>query len=150
MYLGHIVTPSLSDDEDIGRQYRSLCSRANMLKRKFSYCSEDVKICLFKSYCTSLYTAQLWVNYRLAVYHKFVVCYNNSFRWLMGLQKSCSASNMFVQSGVLSFQELFRKIVYRFLCRVQKSKNELLCKLNNSDIQNSIFARKWRAILTVS
>ena len=42
-YLGHVVTDSLEDIEDIKRQLRSLYGKANMLLRTFNYCSADVK-----------------------------------------------------------------------------------------------------------
>ena len=50
-YLGHVISKSLSDVDDIRRQYRALCMRANTLSRHFGKCSEDVKCQLFQSYC---------------------------------------------------------------------------------------------------
>ena len=54
-YLGCIIANDLSDDEDIKRQYRSLCGRANMLIRKFQRCSENSGLSsleLIAQYCT--------------------------------------------------------------------------------------------------
>ena len=59
-YLEFIIANDLSDDEDIKRQYRSLCGRANMLIRKFQRCSEQVRLVLFRACCTVLYCAPLW------------------------------------------------------------------------------------------
>jgi len=48
------------DNQDIARQMSLLYARANMLIRKFSNCSRDVKLCLFRAYCTQFYGAELW------------------------------------------------------------------------------------------
>ena len=63
-YLGHFMSDDLSDDTDIRRQCRKLYAQGNTLARKFHRCSPDVKATLFRTYCTALYTAQLWCNYR--------------------------------------------------------------------------------------
>ncbi len=61
-YLGHIITEHMTDDEDIERQRRMMYMQTNMLLCKFSFCSDEVKVSLFKAYCTTLYTAHLWCN----------------------------------------------------------------------------------------
>ena len=65
-YLGHIINDKMEDDADMYRQRRMLYAQANMLVRKFHYCSDEVKVNLFRAYCTPLYTApfNLWVNYK--------------------------------------------------------------------------------------
>ena len=32
--------------------------------RRFHYCTTDVKVNLFRAYCTPLYTAPLWVDFK--------------------------------------------------------------------------------------
>ena len=49
-YLGVYLTNTLTDDNDINRQVRSLYCSANQLKSAFLHCSFDVKNLLFKSY----------------------------------------------------------------------------------------------------
>ena len=51
-------------DDDMARQYKRIYAQGNALIRKFYMCTEDVKCTLFKSYCTSLYTCQLWYDYK--------------------------------------------------------------------------------------
>jgi len=60
-YLGHIVSALTSDNDDILHQLSLLCVRANMLIRKFGRpkCSRDIKLCLFRTYCTNFYGAAL-------------------------------------------------------------------------------------------
>ena len=45
----------------------------------FYMCTENVKIALFKSYCTTLYTSTLWCKYRRESLRKLCVAYNNIF-----------------------------------------------------------------------
>ena len=42
-YLGHSITSSLSDDDDIQREIRSMFVRCNLLTRRFYNCSKAVK-----------------------------------------------------------------------------------------------------------
>lgn len=65
-YLGHFITEYLTDNEDIERQHRMMYIQANVLLRKFSFCSDEVNVSLFKAYCTPLYTAHLWSRYSAA------------------------------------------------------------------------------------
>lgn len=67
-YLGHIFSDDLMDDSDIRRQCCKISAQTNMLLRKFSMCSADVKCALFKAYVTTLYTAHLWSYYRVKKY----------------------------------------------------------------------------------
>ena len=81
-YLGHVITDDLKDDSDIARQYKRIYAQGNALIRKFYMCSEHVKCTLFRSFCTSLYTCQLWCNYKSESIRKLYVAYNNVFRLL--------------------------------------------------------------------
>jgi len=63
-YLGHMLTDTLCDDDDMQREIRNLFTRTNIFVRRFASCSVDVKIVLFKAYCISLYDAGLWNRYR--------------------------------------------------------------------------------------
>ena len=58
-YLGHYITDDLSDDDDINRQRRTLFVQGNIILRKFNMCSLGVKLTLFHTYCSPMYTAQL-------------------------------------------------------------------------------------------
>ncbi|XP_013144898.1 PREDICTED: uncharacterized protein LOC106108310, partial [Papilio polytes] len=76
-YLGHVVTEDLKDDNDIERERRAMAVRANMLARRFARCSTDVKITLFKAYCQSFYTCNLWISYTQRAISALRVQYNN-------------------------------------------------------------------------
>ena len=84
-YLGHYITDDLSDDDDINRQRRTLFVQGNIILRKFNMCSLGVKLTLFSTYCSPMYTAQLWwnnlplLNYKLLIitfFKCFLACPN--------------------------------------------------------------------------
>ena len=66
-YLGYIICDDLSDEKDIDRQKRKLYGQGNTIIRKFSMCTLDVKIKLFKTYCTPMYCAQLWCRFKPSI-----------------------------------------------------------------------------------
>jgi exonuclease III len=125
-YLGHILTPDLKDDTDIERERRALSVRANMIAHRFARCSRDVKISLFRAYCTSFYTSSLWVKYTQKQYSALRVQYNNAFRVLLGLPRFCSASGMFAEARVDCFYTTMRKRCTSLGRRVRASSNSLL------------------------
>jgi len=49
-YLGHVISNTLSDDDDIKREIRNMLKRTNILARRFSKCSVVAKVKLFKAY----------------------------------------------------------------------------------------------------
>ena len=63
-YLGHIITNNLSDEADMEDKMRGLYAGSNMLRRKFYFCSDQLKNKLFSSYCNNIYMCSLWVSYR--------------------------------------------------------------------------------------
>ena len=65
-YLGHIISSNGKDNKDIMRQCQQLYARGNVLLRKCHMCSMDVKVKLFNTYCSPMYTAQLWWNHTVA------------------------------------------------------------------------------------
>ena len=147
-YLGHVISSSMSDIDDIKRQYRALCIRANSLSRRFDMCSEDVKHQLFQSYCMSMYCATLWANYTVKSMQSLRVCYNNALRMLLGKPRYCSASEVFVSAGLLSFNEYIRKSIYSFKQRVITSKNVIVkCIVDSGVFAESALNTRWNSLL---
>ena len=125
-YLGHILTDTLEDDEDMARQRRMLYLQANMLVRKFHHCTTEVKVNLFRTYCTPLYTAPLWVNYKRGSLQKLKVAYNDCLRILLKKPRSTRASELFCSFGLTTFMALLRNLTYKFMCRLDCSVNGLI------------------------
>ena len=151
--MGHVKRDDLCDDNDLMRQCGKLYGQANMLARKFHMCTPDVKIALFRAYCTPLYTAHLWCNYSKAKMKKLQVAYNDAFRILLKLPRWTSASEMFVTNNVPTFDALLRNLMYRFMCRLTASKNIIIVSLSDitkSDTRYlSCFWKHWTRCLYV-
>ena len=140
---------SWSDDQDLNRQMRSLYIRCNTLIRNFSYCTNEVKIQLFRAFCSNMYCAPLWCNYKQSSMRKLTVVYNNVFRRLMSLPRFCSASNMFVSSQSFSCGELLCNITYSFKNRVLTSKNILVQTVVRASGPKSTIFQMWQKHLYV-
>ena len=131
MYLGHFFTEDLCDDKDISRQCRKLYAQGNMLVRKFHMCSPDVKSALFRAYCTPLYTAHLWSNFKKSSLHRLTVAYNDAMRMLLRVPRYFSASQMFAELNVPACSAVLRNLMYKFIQRVDVSENSILKMLVN-------------------
>ena len=69
------------------RQRRKIFAQGNSIMRKFYMCSDDVKLTLFKSYCSSFYTAHLWINYTNTIMNKLYTAYHNVLKMFIGVSK---------------------------------------------------------------
>ena len=146
-YLGTQVEAN-SCAMDIKRQLKKFYTNVNRLIRVFNKCSTPVKCYLFRTYCSYLYCSQFWYNNRKCDMTSVKTAYNNGLRRLLGLPRSCSASFMFVSSGVPSFGELLRKSIHSFIKRVSNSVNNILINIVASTIPctSSIWSW-WRDIM---
>ena len=124
----------ICDDDDVQRQCCKHYAQANMLARKFHMCTDEVKVSLFRAYCTPFYTAHLWCKYRTAKLRKLQVAYNDAFRILLKLPRWTSASTLFVTSNVPTFHALLRNLIYKFMCRLLQSKNEVIMSLTDTKL----------------
>ena len=149
-YLGHIITDDLKDNNDIQRQIRGFYAKSNMLLRTFSKCSYLVKKHLFMSYCGSIYSMYLWCSYGKKYYRRMEVAYNNVFRRLLGYDKRCSASGMFVNERVDNFETRKRRLIYSFKNRLYSSENYLINTIvNSSKWSKSALFQMWQNSLYV-
>ena len=72
-YLGCVLTDTLSDNDDMSQTLRGIYVRTNMLIRRFAYRSDNVKMALFRTYCTHFYCTQLRRSYTKASLRKITV-----------------------------------------------------------------------------
>ena len=77
--LGFTFRSDQKDDNNILRQLRMLYTKSNRLLRLFHHCSVDVKLALFRSYCTCFYCPFLWTYYKDSNYSKLRVAFNNNY-----------------------------------------------------------------------
>ena len=149
-YLGRCINDELSDDDDMTRKRNKIYAQGNALIRKFYTCTENVKIALFKSYRTTLYTSRptRWCKYRGESLRKLCVAYNNIFRKLTHQARDCSASQMFVSQQLPTCKMLISRNVYGFMLNVQKSSNLILNSIVHCDILfTSPLWKHWRLLL---
>jgi hypothetical protein len=99
-YLGQLITKNHSDNAAISKQTRKLNAVGNQLVRKFNFCTTDVKVQLFKTYCYPIYCNALWSNFTRATVSKLRVSYNDIFRRLVGVPRRTSASLVFAAYDV--------------------------------------------------
>ena len=85
-----------------------------------------VKCFLFKAYCFNLSCAPMWFDCTKVALKKLKIAYNNSLRRFMFLPWRHSATEMFANLGIHSFDEMLRIFVFRFCSRVTESHNQLI------------------------
>ena len=117
-------------------------------------CTEKVKIKLFTTYCSQFYCSHLWQFREFEKsYRKVNVAYNNVFRFFLRLPRDpegrpFSASQMFVNRKVKSFQEIIRNVVYKFQSRLNNSGNGLVKSTLFVQIKETSKLRKhWHKLL---
>ena len=100
---------------------------------------------VFKTYCSCLYTAQLWGTCLSRTMNRLKVAYNDSLRMVLGIPRYCSASEMFAYTNVPSCQCVIRLNIYSFMRRIQCTNNIIVRSIVNSDlIFSSLLWRNWR------
>ena len=125
-YLGYMIDNDCCDDAHIKKEMRSTFARGNMLLRNFRHCSEDVKVKLYKAYCSSIYCCALICSYHKTILTKLHVAFNKIFKSLMQVPRDHSASALFVSLGVDNFLVMRRKLVFSFVRRVNCTSNNLV------------------------
>ncbi|XP_022828476.1 uncharacterized protein LOC111357912 [Spodoptera litura] len=144
-YLGHVLTSDFKDDADIDRQRRALSVVGNMIARRFFKADTQTKVHLFRTYCQSFYTCQLWTRYTKRSLDGIRVQYNNIFRQLMGLEPHCSASTMFAEARLDTFNAIQRKRIAGFMSRVGSCTNSII-KDFSERLYTTTMYKKWLQI----
>ena len=94
-YLGHFICSDLTDDTD--------------MLREFHMCSIGVRLALFRSFCSPMYTSQIWWNYKKC--NMKLITYHNVFKM------SILCQNM---KGPVYY-------VLFIICSVVRLSSEILC-----------------------
>ena len=131
-YLGVILSEDMQDDEDLCRHKRYLYSKGNMLIKNFNNCSDEVKHCLFKTFCNNIYGGQLWTSYKRRGMTKLKVAFNNVYRYLFNVKRGASMSALYVHNNVDSLNVILRKAAYSFRKRLLESTNKFIVLLTSS------------------
>ena len=83
-----------------------------------------VKLRLFHAYCCTTYCCQLWVNFNKGSYLKAKVAYNNMHTRILGYNRRDSASSMFANNAIDTFDALLRKNIYGLKKRIFNINND--------------------------
>lgn len=150
-YLGMIIKDNLHDDYDIVRQTKALYIRGNVVTRKFSKCTKEVKNSLFKSYCSDMYGSVVWTMYKQRSLQKCRVAYNDVYRKLFNIKRGEHISAAFVFNNVDCFNVLQRKCANSFRIRLLKSENVLIGAIMSSlyfQVYSSL-SKRWNDLLFI-
>ena len=149
-YLGYIVENDCYDNAHIKKEMRNTFARGNMLIRNFRHCSDDVKVKLFRTYCSSIYCCALISKYHKTVLKKLHIAFNKMFKCLMKVPSRASASALFVSHNVHNFPVLRRKLVYSFVKRVQCTSNKLVRAILGMDyFPGCHLKQEWDRVLYI-
>ena len=132
-YLGFNICDTLCDDSDIERHVKFLYYRGNMLLRKFSSCTFNVKLKLFGVFCTSLYGGHLWTTFHKSHLNRAKVAFNSIYRKLFNVQYGESISMSMLFNRVNNFTVLRRKFTLGFRQRLLQSENSLVNEIVHSN-----------------
>ena len=147
-YLGVVLSEEFTENETMKKEIRSIYARGNMLNNKFRDCNEEVKIKLFRTFCTNLYCAALWCNFKQSIFSRVRVSHNNVFRAFFKLCRRCSVSQEFVLRNIPNIDVIRRKLVYSILSRVNSSNNVLIKTiLDMSFFTDSEMFKTWMKIV---
>ena len=128
-------------------------AQGNALVRKFYkkkiMCTETVRISLFKSYCSSLYTSSLWCNFRSESLRKLCVAYNNVFRKITFLPRDCSTRIMFATRDLPTCKSLIRKHAYSMNSAAECRNVILHSIVRREGVFTSLLWQYWRNLLYV-
>ena len=140
-YLG-ITISTKNSDLDLKRHMRKIYANANLLLRKFSSCSVSVKCHLFKTYCSTLYCAPMsQVRLHQNCFKETENCLQQQFAPVYEITMAHSASEMFVNLNIYSFDEMLRIFTFGFMSRVNVSNNQFISSIYNSPCR--LYSNIW-------
>ena len=147
-YLGHFLSETTSDSLDIARQRKKLFIQGNSLIRKFYMCTIDVKLTLFQSFCSPMYTAQLWTSYSNNDIMSLCRAYHNTLKILLGVSKREYTSPLCAFLNIRTCPGVIRNLVFRFIERLKDSSNSIIKALyGSSTYYKSAIWKHWRSLL---
>ena len=146
-YLGFMFTPDSKDDADMQMQLRTFYARSNTILRQFAKCDESVKLVLFSSFCSCYSCPYLWLDMTKHSARILRVAYNNAHRKILKLHMRCSASQMFADNNLLTFEALMRKMSNTFISRLMSSDNAIIKVLLDNMVARERMWEYWYSIL---
>ena len=102
------------------------------------------------TYCSSIYTAQLWSKYTQTSINKLYTAYHNILKSFIGVSKREYTSPICVNLNVKNCPAVIRNLVYKFMNRLHTSHNVIIKAIcNSSCFYESQIWRHWRSLLYI-
>lgn len=116
MHLGHLITSSLADDDDIDKCCGNFNGQVNNVLCYFRKLNSSTRYELFRFYCTSFYGCELW-SLDTSTIEKLCIAWRRGLRkvWNIPPQAHC-----YLISMISNCFPLFDEICYRSLKFVRK------------------------------
>ena len=112
------------------------------MSHKFSAAQTNTKIMLFNAFSSPIYGCQLWFNFVKEPFRRLHVAFNNALRLLLKMPTCCSANQLFVQHGAITFLAVIRKQQFSLL--------RSLCSRNNAITQAFVSCDRFLALSYIS
>ena len=124
-----------------------LYTKSNRLLRLFHHCSVDVKLALFRSYCTCFIVFSYEHITKKSNYCKLLVAFNNVYRRILKLPSRSSASTMYAVNNIDSLEVVVIKRIFGFMERLNNNDNTIIKCINNSWILRFDIWSPWNDLL---
>jgi hypothetical protein len=143
-YLGVILCSNECDDFSIDKQCKGVYARGNFILRHFRQCTDEVKILLFNSYCTSFYCSALWHCSKSSSIRRLKTAYNRIFRLFFCIIGQVSISWNLLTRNLNPFEVLLRKCSFNLRSRLYNSNNSIVDNIVNSTFSmTSKLHQRW-------
>ena len=113
-HLGHIITSSFHDNEDITHRRNCFVGQANNVLCFFSKLDPLVKLNLFKSYCSSMYGCELWALNNPSV-ESFCIAWRKALRRIFYLPNNTHSFFLPILSDSIPIFDEICKRTARFI-----------------------------------
>lgn len=125
VHLGHIITSSFVDLDDILHRRNSFAGQTNHVLCFFNKLDMHVKLKLFVSYCSSIYGCELWTLNSPSVEY-FCVAWRKALKRILGLPFNCHSYLLpFISNTLPIFDEICKRAA-RFIISCLSSPNKLV------------------------
>ena len=141
-HLGHIITASFDDADDISHRRNSFIGQANNLFCCFSKVDLLTKLRLFKSYCSTAYGCELWTLNNNGI-EEFAIAWRKALRRLLNLPHNSHCYLLPLLTDTLPFFDELCKRSARFITSCLFSPSQLV----RSIAWHSIVVAKHNSIL---
>ena len=146
-YLGVLINDSNTDNNDIERHTKATYINGNKIISYFKHCTANVKVQLFKTFCSNFYCSHLWTNYYKYTIDKANKAYKKVFSKLFSCTRGESITQKMILLTCNSFNVIRRKSIYNFRERILCSKNDIIATIRNSLFFIDFDYKNWLPVI---